>query len=77
MTNLRVIIRDIHECATTTKDDETKRKLLTLWDNLLRINQAKEALNCSYLHNEETLEESEQHLNRLLSANTFLENVIK
>ena len=77
MVNLRAVICDLHELATTTKDEETKYKLFTLWANLCRINQAQEALRCSYLHKEETLRISEEHLNRLLSADSLCENVIK
>tara|TARA_R100000781_G_scaffold110081_1_gene75313 strand:+ start:10546 stop:10782 length:237 start_codon:yes stop_codon:yes gene_type:complete len=76
MTNTQTIICDLHEIASTTTDEKTKKQLLILWENLAHIKREEEALLCGRLHSKETLDNAQTLLNKLSTAKTLKEEII-
>ena len=67
---------NIHKIASETTDEATKQQLLTLWKNSSMYSGAKEAINCSYLHTQETINEAKTEISCLSSAENLHTEII-
>lgn len=77
MTTITTVICDLHELASKTTDQETKKQLFNLWTNLCHIKRNEEALSVGgFTHTKETLTEAQNSLNKLVSSKTLKDNII-
>ena len=67
---------NIHQIASETTDEATKHQLLTLWKNVATYARAKEAISISYLHTQETINESQTEISCLSSSENLHTEII-
>ena len=70
------LVCDLYEIANATTDAKTKEHLLNLWKNTCKYLSAKEAISVSYIHTEETINESKTEISCLSSAENLYTEII-